>query len=312
MPGISNPINTPHYFFAWASCAQVALYNQNQVHLFIFLLKEKGMPEEKGRWFYSYQGEVKGPLSLENLKTAVNARIIQRDTMIWSGEGEWKKAESEEMLKEVFSLIPPPILTAENKNLNDKKERETSIADEIKEDFSHPESKRGWIYSAWLLWFTFFELIFRSSGSEIMLLIWLIFGMALLVIMNVDIRKMKKNGNKMPFMKQLTILIAPLFVWKRAKHLKTKFFYVYAFFILTALNFITYLSAVYPQMKMGDAASIACQIVNENDGNCSKVIISEKVSDSLYRGTLLKLNGSSTDIRVTHSNGRWTAQWNRY
>ncbi len=270
------------------------------------------MSEENGKWFYSYQGEVKGPISLEDLKTAINAKIVQRDTMIWAGQGEWKKAENEEILKETFSLIPPPIPAAENTISNEKKESSNSFTDGIKKDISKPESKIGWIYSVWLFLFTLSELVFKTAGSESMLLIWFVFGMALLVIMNIDIRKMKKNGNKMPFLKQLTILISPLFIWKRAKHLKTKFFYAYTFFILTVLNIGIYLTAVYPQMKMADAASIACQIVNENDGNCSKVIISEKVSDSLYRGTLLKLDGSTVDIKVTYSNGRWSAQWFRY
>jgi hypothetical protein len=59
------------------------------------------------KYFINEKGERKGPFSLEELKN----QDIERSTMIWTeGLDGWKKAEEISDLKDLISLIPPPVV----------------------------------------------------------------------------------------------------------------------------------------------------------------------------------------------------------
>lgn len=65
------------------------------------------------KYFYSNGQEKEGPVTLEELKQ----KNIQEKTMIWhEGLDDWKEAENIDELKEIFELIPPPIIV-ENDNI---------------------------------------------------------------------------------------------------------------------------------------------------------------------------------------------------
>jgi hypothetical protein len=106
------------------------------------------------KYFYSNGEGKEGPLTLEELKQ----KDINPKTLIWfEGLDDWKEAETIEELREIFELLPPPII---NEN------EEVSLNNEIKDLGKNKKAKKislslglkeandGWIIAGFI--FAFF------------------------------------------------------------------------------------------------------------------------------------------------------------
>jgi hypothetical protein len=250
------------------------------------------MSEETKKWYYSYEGTAKGPCTIEEIKMAIQANIIKKDTMVWPGDGEWMKASKSSLSsffpEELFS--PPPIPVQEKNILND-----------IINDIKSPENRVGWAYSVVMMLFFILDWATVSLGNKgLGILIWgglfLYFG-----TLFVDLKKMKKAGKPLPFVKQLSFLITPLYLWIRLKHLEMKKYSFFSYVAILALWFIFSMAHFSPARTEAEFANQACDIAIDNNFDCVKVVIKDTVKEGEnYKAKIYFRNGQSTDITIAY------------
>ena len=156
------------------------------------------MSDEVKKWYYSFDGATKGPFTIDEIKMTIAAQIIKKDTMVWPGSGNWiKSGESE--LSELFAnelLIPPPL-----------PEKSYDFIEKIIADIKSQQNRIGWYFSLTAICYILFDGISASLENPYA---WyfasvLLFGISLLVLMNIDIRNIKKAGKIITFITQLWI-----------------------------------------------------------------------------------------------------------
>ncbi len=88
------------------------------------------------KYFYTDGKEKFGPFTFEELKE----KEISRETLIWfEGLNEWKSAGEISELKDIFTILPPPVKnetinknnTMENQNLNQNQPPKTWLLESI-------------------------------------------------------------------------------------------------------------------------------------------------------------------------------------
>jgi hypothetical protein len=60
--------------------------------------------------YYEDDGEIVGPVSIDEFANLILAKTIGRQTLVWfEGMLDWGPAEDQQALKEYFAPVPPPL-----------------------------------------------------------------------------------------------------------------------------------------------------------------------------------------------------------
>jgi len=252
------------------------------------------MSEETKKWYYSFEGTAKGPCSVEEIKMAIQAQIIRKDTMVWPGAGEWIKASLSE-LSPFFpeELFAPPLMPSLQK---------VNVLEDLLKDLKSPENRIGWIYSGIFIFFIIINWMTLSLGRDGSAIVLLITGLLLFGTFFFDLKKMKKEGKPLPFVKQLSFLILPWYIWQRSAHLGLKKYPFYFFIGLTVIWTILAVSYFAPQREQAEFANEACEIARRNNYDCVKVKITETVKKGEnYKAVIYLGNGNIESITISYN-----------
>jgi hypothetical protein len=221
-------------------------------------------------WHYVEAGAPVGPLTMDEMKTAINDGKITPSTKVWSGEGEWTHA-SETLLAELFiipdSTTPPPL-----------------AGEDVDNTFM------------WIL----VTIPLVSSLLDLALATTLIFPaiLANIALCVVDERKLKKAGHKAPV--NWAVFIVPIYLWKRAELLNHKKYYFSAWVLVFALSIMLDINNV-----QGVLADSACPVVTDiikeqlyGTAKCMKVNIDSEVTTGFYKATAILDNGNELYITI--------------
>jgi len=267
------------------------------------MIRSQEMSDEVKKWYYSFDGATKGPFTIDEIKMTIAAQIIKKDTMVWPGSGNWiKSGESE--LSELFAnelLIPPPL-----------PEKSNDFIEKILADIKSQQNRIGWYFSLAAICYILFDGISATLENPYA---WyfasvFLFGISFLVLMNIDIKNIKKAGKIIPFLTQLWIFIPPVYLWKRTKILGTGKHYFYSFLTIIIISSLLSFSVFSPKRNETAIAQSACEIAKENRYECSKVKILEKNEDGeTYRAKLFIENGNSFEIVIEKNSEGHVVVW---
>ncbi len=135
-----------------------------------------------GNWYYSINGRQTGPLNEEELQQKVKDGIIERETLVWGGDGDWQPAK--DILKGAFGDTPPKL-----------------------------ELKHKWV---WVLFFSFIltPIITDALPLEAKILKTLVYYGIIYIILKADQKELRSKGYKAPS-ELLGTAIPYLYVLKR-------------------------------------------------------------------------------------------------
>lgn len=154
---------------------------------------------ENNNWYYVKNGAPNGPLNMEAMKQKINEGEVQRKTLVWNGEGDWKEACISMPCN--FGETPPPI-----------------SGEAVSNTFA-------WLTALVPLVFILQDEFYMNS----------IFITILAFILNtifilIDESTLKKAGHEAP--SAWWVLLVPIYLWKRAKAAKQKPVYFWVNLIL--------------------------------------------------------------------------------
>ncbi|WP_163833395.1 DUF4339 domain-containing protein [Spartinivicinus ruber] len=222
------------------------------------------------QWHYAVNGEQIGPVSIDDIKVAVNAGKITTSTKVWNGKGDWKPAKETrlfDILKSADPAIPPPL-----------------ASEDVANNF------------IWIL------IVVPILGVTIDFIIGtvLIFPsfIANTILCIMDIRKLKAAGYIAP--NHWTVFIVPVYIWKRATLLNHKRNYFYSWIASFFLSIFLAISGA--RLIIEEAA---CPIVTDiiksqlySSAKCMGVSINKEVTTGFYKATATLDNGYDINITI--------------
>ncbi|WP_370598635.1 DUF4339 domain-containing protein [Plesiomonas shigelloides] len=221
-------------------------------------------------WHYVENGVQVGPLTIDEMKKAINDGKIIASTKVWPGHGDWVHA-SETLLSEFLckheTATPPPLLG---------------------EDI---DNRFMWILVAVPVIGALIDLI---AGTTL----FIPTIVANIVLCILDEKKLKAAGHLSPV--HWSVFIVPVYIWKRTILLNHKKHYFAAWIAAFVLSII--LSIGGSQAAIEDAA---CPVVTDiikqqlyGTAKCVDVTIDKELKTGFYKATATLDNGNELKITI--------------
>lgn len=221
-------------------------------------------------WHYVENGAQVGPLTVDEMKSAISNGKVTPSTKVWPGEGDWVQA-SETLLSDFFGVYKtttPPPLTGED-----------------------IDNKFMWI----LVTVPIIGAIIDFAVGTTLFLPSII---ANIVLCMLDEKKLKAAGQSAPA--HWSVFIVPVYIWKRAVLLNHKKYYFGAW--LAALFLSILIDIGGNQVLIEESACpIVTDIIKEQfygSARCMGVTIDKEVSTGFYKATATLDNGNELLITI--------------
>lgn len=226
-------------------------------------------------WHYVEKGAQIGPLTLDEMKSAISDRKITPSTKVWPGKGDWVHA-SETLLSEFFevreSTMPPPLAG---------------------EDI---DNKFMWA----LVTVPIIGAIIDLMAGTVLVLPSIIANIALCML---DEKKVKAAGHAAPA--HWSVFIVPIYIWKRATLLNHKKHYFSAWVVAFALSMLLSIGGTQAAVE-----EVACSTVTEiisgqlyGSARCMDVTIDKEVTEGFYKAIATLDNGVELSITIEEKDG---------
>lgn len=221
-------------------------------------------------WHYVENGIQVGPLTIEEMKSAIGDGKITPSTKVWPGEGNWVHA-SETLLSEFFwahtSTAPPPLAG---------------------EDI---DNKFMWILVTVPIIGAIIDVI---AGTTL----FLPSIVANIVLCMLDEKKLKAAGHAAP--EHWSVFIVPVYIWKRATLLNHKKYYFGAWVTAFVLSIMIDIGGNQVAIEES-ACPIVTDIIKEQlygSARCMGVTIDKEVSTGFYKATATLDSGNELLITI--------------
>ncbi|MBA4500866.1 DUF4339 domain-containing protein [Marinobacterium marinum] len=221
-------------------------------------------------WHYVENGAQFGPLTLDEVKSAISDGKITPSTKVWPGEGDWVHA-SETLLSEFFGVhkatTPPPLAG---------------------EDI---DNKFMWILVTVPIIGAIIDLI-------VGMFLFLPSIMANIALCLLDEKKLKAAGHVSPA--HWSVFIVPVYIWKRAALLNHKKHYFFAW--ISALFLSVLIDVGGSEMAIEESACpVVTDIIQEqfySSARCMGVTIDKEVTTGFYKATATLDTGDELFITI--------------
>lgn len=219
-------------------------------------------------WYYALNGSRQGPFTMQQMHEFASTNVIQAETKVWSGEGDWISLKQTELASSIHRPAGPPPLAA------------TEIDNRFVWALVGVQLVGG--------------LVEWASGYSI----WWAFLLMNIGLCIADERRLRAAGHEAPA--TWLAVIVPGYLWKRAVLLGQKKHYFYAW--LAAFGVSIALSSAG-----GDSAveKAACPLVTDilhqqfyKQTSCVAVTIGDEPKSGFYRASALLDNGNEIDITI--------------
>lgn len=219
-------------------------------------------------WYYSKNGTRNGPFTIDQMKGFAASSMIDLETKVWSGSGDWVSLTETELAASVPPLSgPPPLASADVDN------------------------RFAWALVGVQIIGALLSLLFNSDMGWFALII----NVILCVI---DERRLKAAGYAAP--ETYWAVLIPVYLWKRANligHSKNYFYAWIAGFVLLML-----VSFMGSDSEIEEAACpIVTNIIHNQfyqKASCIAVAIDDEPKDDFYTATAYLDNGNQLDITI--------------
>ena len=241
-------------------------------------------PAEEGlqEWHYVHHGTRVGPMSLGEMQELIRRGMVERQTGVWNGEGDWRPAETTELNKFSFEEVAPVPRKKEVPALKGK----------------YVDNRVVWAIVVSLAVLSSVELF---AGFVLPPLVWWLMNGGLGVL---DERRLKAAGHPAPS-GVLAALLIPAYLWRRATMLSQPRTYFWSWIIILALYCFAPAGFTLDRVTIAETAVDALNEYVEELGletTCEDLSLTGETGPSAYAAQARMSNGHTWPLAITVSN----------
>lgn len=224
------------------------------------------------QWHYALKGTRIGPITLEELEGLIAAGTIEKDTPVWSGQGDWQPAKLSKTLSHLFApeinpLEPPPLAG------------------------QYVDSRFVWL----IVLVPIVASVTERLVGQTLIILYVVLN---ILTCSLDEKRLKAAGHPAPSV--WWSLLVPGYLWKRAALLKVRQIHFAAWIATFVLSIVIGMSGNKSNIEEA-ACPVVTKIIKEQlsgSAACRTVKITDDMGNKLYRAKAVLDNGRDLEITI--------------